>query len=274
MLARFILRLLGLWGRHALPEPFRGRINDVDYDVQPLPRGMVSISIYLARDRMVIRPECFRRGEGPAVHGGHAGGCYMDALFGMDAVSVDIGSGGDKIEAIFPGEFILVNKAFAEHAAGLMSCLRDMATGEEAACEPQQPWAKETGNTIDVDGEPVAFEFSSCLVDTNEEAGTLGNLYVMVRTTPALPPEKLEDNLRLEVPGYDDLLYAEGYGLFEGGLEVGFGPLGLLVSLDYDARHEWMRETAKALQDVNLYWGKRRETKLATVPCVRASEDA
>jgi hypothetical protein len=140
----------------------------------------------------------------------------------------------------------------------------------------QRSWAQETESTIDIDGELVTFEFSSCLVDTDEEAGTLGNLDVMVRTTPSLGPDKLTDNLWLEVPRYDELLDAPGYGQFEGGFELSFPLAELAASLGFDAdrSREWRRETVKTLEEVNIYWGNTRETKLATLRCVPAPRSA
>ena len=273
MVAKFIARLLGLWSPHELPTPLHGRIGDTDYDVQPLSGGNVSVSINLPRDRMLIQPTCFRKDEG-CVRSERNVGCFVDRLFNMGAQSVDVGSGGNKIEAIFPGEIVRVDKAFAEQVVVLLLHLRNEATGQEVAhAVRRRPWAKETDNAIDVDGELVTFEFSSCLVDTDEEAGTLGNLDVMVRTTPSLPPDKLTDNLWLEVPGYDELLRASAYGQFEGGFELSFGlgDLGPSLGFDGDRCREWRRETVQTLQEVNIFWGDTRETKLATLRCVRAS---
>ncbi len=64
---KLIARILGLWKPHELPAPSSGRIHDVAYDLRPLPRGMVSISMYLPRDRMVIEPTCVRVSEGEDV---------------------------------------------------------------------------------------------------------------------------------------------------------------------------------------------------------------
>ena len=272
MVAKSIARLFGLWSPHELPAPLHGRIDDTDYDVQPLSGGNVSVSIYLPRDRMLIQPTCFRKDEG-CVRSERNVGCFVDELFNMQAQSVDVGSGGNKIEAIFTGEIVRVDKAFAEQVVVLLLHLRNEATGQEVAhAVRRRPWAKETGNTIDVDGEPVTFEFSSCLVDTDEEAGALGNLDVMVRITPSLSPDKPTDNLWLEVPGYEELLRASAYEQFEGGFELSFGlgDLGPSLGFDRDRCREWRRETVQTLQEVNIFWGDTRETKLATLRCVRA----
>jgi len=271
MLVKFIARLLGLWSPHELPAPFRGRIKGVDYDMHPLSGGTVSISVYLPRSRMRIEPQLFRKTENPCP--GTKIGTWIRPLFNIGAQSVDIGCTGDKIEAIFPGEVIRVDKAFAEQVVVLLLQLRHEATGQEVAYGVQRrPWAKETDNAIDVDGEFVTFEFSSCLVDTDEELGTLGNLDVMVRTTPILPPDKLTDNLWLEVPGYDGLLRAPAYSQVEGGFELSFalGDLGPSLGFDGERCREWRRETVQTLQEVNIFWGDTRETKLATLRCVRA----
>jgi hypothetical protein len=169
-----------------------------------------------------------------------------------------------------------VDKGFAEQAAILLLQLRSEVTGQQPAYAARRPWAKEAENAIDVHGRAVTFEFSSCLVDTDAEAGTLGNLDVMVRTAPSLPPDKLIGNLWLEVPGYDELLQAPAYGPFEGGLELSFGLVDLASSLGFNAdrAREWMQETVGTLQEVNIFWGNTRETKLATLRCVRASENA
>ena len=273
MVVKFIARVLGLWKPHELPELCSGRIHDVPYDVRPLSRGMVSISMYLPRNRMVIRPTCVRKDEGSVRSERNTGWC-IDALFNMDAQSIDAGSDGDKLEVIFWGEARRMDKEFIEQAACFMLHLRCEALGEQfpAVREMQRPWSKEAESSLGLDGQTVTFEFSSCLVDTDDEAGTLGNLDVMIRTHPSLSIDKLTDNLRLEVPGYDELLSASAYGQVEGGFVHCFGLGDLASCLDFDtnrARKEWQRETANTLQKVNIYWGDSRETKLATVPCVR-----
>ena len=275
MVAKFIARLLGLWSPHELPTPLHGRIGETDYDAQPLPGGNVSVSICLPRDQMRIEPQLFRKTENQCP--GTKIGPSIRPLFNIGAQSVDIGCTGDKIEAIFPGEIVRVDKAFAEQVVVLLLQLRHEATVQEVAYGVQRrPWIKETENAIDVNGELVTFEFSACLIDTDEELGTLGNLDVMVRTTPSLPPDKLTDKLRLEVPGYDELLRASAYGQFEGGLEVSFviGDLGPGLGFDEDRCREWRRETVQTLQEVNVFWEDTRETKMATLRCMRASEIA
>ena len=270
---KFLARRLGLWSPHELPAPFRGRIHGADYDVQPLSGGMVSISIGLPRERMRVQPQLFRK-EGPWP--GTSIGTWVQPLFNMSAQTVDVGSNGDKIEAIFPGEIVRVDKAFADQAVSLMLWLRNEVTGQQSAYVPRRPWAKEAESTIEVDGDRVTFEFSSCLVDTDAEAGTLGNLDVMVRTTPSLPPGKLTDDLWLEVPGYDERLQASSHSPFEGGSELGFGLVDLASSLglDADRAREWMQETVGTLQEASMFWGDAGQTKLATLPCVRAPENA
>ena len=42
--------------------------------------------------------------------------------------------------------------------------------------------------------------------------------------------------------------------------------------MDEDRDLEWRREIVKTLESVSIFWGDTKETKLATVPCVRASE--
>ncbi len=224
---------------------------------------------------MRIEPQLFRKTENQCP--GTKIGPSIRPLFNIGAQSVDIGCTGDKIEAIFPGEIIRVDEAFAEQVVVLLLQLRHEATVQEVAYGVQRrPWIKETENAIDVNGELVTFEFSACLIDTDEELGTLGNLDVMVRTTPILPPDKLTDNLWLEVPGYDELLRAPAYGQVEGGFELSFalGDLGPSLGFDGDRCREWRRETVQTLQEVNVFWGDTRETKLATLRCMRASESA
>ena len=276
MVTKFIARLLGLWSPPELSAAFHGRIHDVDYNVQPLSGGNISISIYMPQARIRIQPQLFRKTEDPCL-GVAKIGTWVSSLFNMGAQSVDVGFNGDKIEAVFPGEIVRVDKAFAEQVAVLLLHLRDEATGQEAANVAQRrPWAKETEATIDIDGELVVFEFSSCLVDTDEEAGTLGNLDVMVRTSPSYPPDKLTDNLWLEVPGYDEMLRSLAYDNLEDGFELGFALLELASSLgfDLDRALEWRHETVNTLQEVNIFWGNTRETKLASLRCVRASGNA
>ena len=149
--------------------------------------------------------------------------------------------------------------------------LRREALGEQTPYQPQRPWSKEAEGSCDLDGETVKFEFSSCLVDIDEEAGTLGNLDVIVRTTPSLSIDEL-DRVRLEVPGCDKLLKSDAYGEIESGFEFCFSLAGM-SGLDGDGDREWRRELVKTLENVSVFWGDARETKLATVPCVRASEN-
>ena len=109
---RFMLRLLGSPPKE-LPEPFSGCIDDVTYDVQLFKKGMVSISVYLSRDRMVVEPICFRRSEDGTFTGDRKidGSDSHDRMIGhfvgplsyMGPQSVNIGSTGDRIEAIFAG---------------------------------------------------------------------------------------------------------------------------------------------------------------------------
>jgi hypothetical protein len=89
---------------------------------------------------------------------------------------------------------------------------------------------------------------------------------------PSLPIDEL-DNLRLEVPGCDQLLDVQYHVETEGGVELGFALAGM-SGLDGDRDSEWRRELVKALENVSIFWGNTRETKLATVPCVRGSENA
>jgi len=277
MVVKFIARVLGLWKPEELPEPCSGRILDVAYDVRPLSRGMVSISMYLPRDRMVIQPTCVRKSEGSARSERNTGWC-IDALFSMAAQSIHVGSDGDKLEVIFWGEARRMDNEFIKQAVYFMLHLHCEALGEQfpAAHEMQRLWSKEAESSLDFDGQTVTFEFSSCLVDTDEEAGTLGNLDVMVRTTPSLPLATLRDNLRLGAPGYAGLLDAPASGQIEGGFELCFAPLEELgcPDMDYDARHDWRRETVKSLQEVNVFWGDSREAKLADLRCDRAPENA
>lgn len=268
--SKFLLRLLGCPPQE-LPEPFSGRIDDVTYDVQPLDKGMVSISMYLSRDRMVIQPTCYRKNEGYVCSGTHIE-WSIDALVRKHVRSVDVGFSGEKVEAIFPGEFVRVDKQFADEVACYLLYLRREALGEQAPYEPRRSWSKEAEGSLELDGQTVTFEFSSCLVDTDEEGGTLGNLDVMVRTTPSVPIDKL-DNLKLEVPGCDELLHVFAHGEIEGGFELSFSLTGM-SGLDGDRDRQWRGQVAETLQEVSIVWGATRETRLATVPCVRASENA
>ena len=53
------------------------------------------------------------------------------------------------------------------------------------------------------------------------------------------------------------------------GCELNF-VLAAIAPSDFDARRERTRETVKTLQEVNIFWGDTRETKLATLRCVCA----
>ena len=53
-------------------------------------------------------------------------------------------------------------------------------------------------------------------------------------------------------------------------LSFALGDLGPSLGFDGDRCREWRRETVQTLQEVNIFWGDTRETKLATLRCVRA----
>ena len=280
MLARYIARLLGLL--HELPGPFHGRIANVDYDVQPLSRGMVSISISLPRAKMVVKPICFRKSEGGGftsdrkVEGADSNDRNIEhqvrSLFYMGPQSVNIGSTGDRIEAIFAGESIRVDKALAERVVPCLMGIRceALGLGEQAPYKMTRPWSKEAESPLDLDGQIVIFEFSSCLVYTEDDLA--GNLELMVRTTPWLSVDKIGENLRLALPGFDDLAASDGYGQFDDGEGIVGVEFGLVHSaIDFDGD---VREAIESIQEVDIFWGDTRETRLATVPCVRASENA
>lgn len=258
MLQRFMLRLMGL--EQKPPEPFQGEVGGIAYHVDALPKGNVSIWIDIPRDRMRIEPTCFRKTEGSVSWSGNIER-WIHPLFNMGAQSVDVGFSGDKLEVIVPAFMKKVDKELAEQMVVLMTHLRNEALGEQLAYEPKRPWSKEAEGSLDLHGRIVNFEFSSCLVHTEDDLA--GNLDVMVRTNPSLPAEELSENLCLALPEFEELVKSDAYGQCDGGnVDVSFGLANSGPGFGND-----VREAIKSLRDVDIFWGEGRERRLATLPC-------
>ena len=76
----------------------------------------------------------------------------------------------------------------------------------------------------------------------------------------------------MAIPGFDDLAEACSWGPFDDGdgiVEVGFGLANTAIGFEAE-----VRKAIESIQEVDIFWGDTRETKLATLRCVRASENA
>jgi hypothetical protein len=126
--------------------------------------------------------------------------------------------------------------------------------------DPQREWNKEAEGSLEIDDQIVNFEFSSCLVFTEEDLA--GNLEVMVRASPSLPAEKLSGNLQLLLPGLEQLIESDAYGYCGDGIaEISFAPGNSGIRFDD------VRETIMSIRDVEIFWCEGRNNKLATLPC-------
>jgi hypothetical protein len=133
--------------------------------------------------------------------------------------------------------------------------------------EQQRIWNKAAEGSLELDGQVVNFEFSSCLVYTEDELA--GNLDVMVRTNPDLPAEKLSVNLQLSLPGFEQLIESDAFGYCGDGIaEVSFS-LG-----NSGIRFDDVREAIMSIRDVGIFWSDGRKSQLATLPCEFASPES
>lgn len=266
MVTKFIARMLGWLPHYELPEPFQGEVHGISYHVDTSQGCDVSIWIDLPRNRMQIEPQRFKRANRPSRGEGTTLDHIMHPLWRRGAQVIDIGVNGDKIEIIVHGDMTKVDREFAEQVAGWMWNIRTEVLGEQVPYESQRPWSKEAECSIDLDGQTVAFEFSSCLVHTKDDLA--GNLDVMIRTNSNLSAEDLSDNLRLALPGFEELVDSRAYGQCDDGIaEVSFA-----LADSGPGFGDEVREAIKSIQEVDIFWGDRREQKLATLPCNQAEE--
>jgi len=213
---------------------------------------------------MIFQPICLHGIEDLASLSGDTD--WVNTLFCMGAVSVDLGLCGDRIEVVVPAASKVPEEWVIRNMVAMMSEERYEALGEPHQYDWEDSWRKEVEGSLDFDGQTVVFEFSSCFVDTNFEDGTAGNLDMMVRTSPALPAVEL-DNLCLALPGFDKLVESASHSgqTADGTVAMGFGLAGSRLGFDDD-----VREAIKSIQEVDIFWGNSRERKLATVPCERS----
>lgn len=265
MLGRFFLRLMGM--EQTTPEPFDGRFGEFTYHVEVLPKDYASIWIHLPRNRMQVEPQLRKRREGPDESDEFIPSTttehFIDAILRLGAQSVDIGTKGDRIEATIPAFVNKVDKELADQVVALMVQIYYAVLGERQPLKMPRPWQKAAEGTLDLDGKAVTFEFSSCLVHTEDDLAD--NLDIMVQTIPLISEEQLAEHLTLALPGFDELASSDGYGQFDDGegiIGLSFGLANSAIGFD-----DSTRESIMSLQDVEMYWGEGREKKLATVPC-------
>lgn len=262
MFQRLMLRLMGL--EQKPPDPFQGEVGGIAYHVDALPKEFVSIWIDLPRDRMQIEPMLRRRNDEDVKRARFEH--FIEALWKYGVQSIDIGFSADKIESVVPAFIRKVDKELAETVAALMVQIRYEALGEQPAYESQRSWSKAAEGTLDLDGQTVTFEFSSCSVQTRDDLA--GNLDVMVRTNPSLLADVLSDNLRLALPGFNELVDSASYGQCDDGIsDISFGLADSTIGFGDE-----VREAIKSIEEVDVLWGDRRDQKLATLPCEQAKE--
>ncbi len=259
MFHRFFLRLMGL--EQKPPEPFDGEVGGFDYQVEALPKDNSSIWIHLPRNRMQNKPLLRKRSDGhvPSTTIDH----FVDAILRLGANTVDIGTNGDKIEAVIPAFLNRVDKELAEQVVALMVQVYYLALGERQPFKMTRPWQKAAEGTLDLNGQTVTFEFSSCLVYAEDDLA--GNLDIMVRTTPYISEEQLGEHLNLALLEFDELVASDGYAQYDDGdgiVGMSFGLTNSPIGFDDE-----VREAIKSILDVEVFWGEGRERKLATLPC-------
>ena len=259
MLRKLFFRLMGI--QQTPPEPFQGEVSGVRFHVDARPDGNASIWVYLSRDQMQIEPQ-IRRGSDE-----HVPRTKLDhlcqAVWNYGGSTIDIGLSGDKIEVMASTAVNKVDRQFAQTLASLMVQIRDEALGERQPYMMSRPWTKVAEAQINLNGEQVIFEFSSCLVHTEDDLA--GNLDLMVRTVPFRNEEQIADGLRLALPGFDDLVESDGYGRFDDGdgiIGMSFGLANSAIGFDQD-----VRDAIHSLEAVEVFWGDERKHQLAKLPC-------
>jgi hypothetical protein len=181
---------------------------------------------------------------------------------------------------IYPGSQWIPQLLMPEDIPSLLEKMVAVVEGLKDACrsaleqnvlERSKSWTFDQKQTLDVGGESVTFEFSVCKVHTEGEA--TGNLDLAVRTDPQLPSDVLLQNLRLKLPEYADSLTVMGSGKIDCGLVMIFNLGDLASELRVDDFIGWQRETAAGLTAVDILWGPHGEIKLATLQCIRVTEE-
>jgi hypothetical protein len=155
----------------------------------------------------------------------------------------------------------------------IVEALKDAcrAAREQNEFERSQSWSFQQTATLDIGGELVTFEFSDCKVYT--EGDFTGNLDLAVRTDSRIPSDVLLQNLRLKLPESAQSLTVVGSGKIDRGSEMIFGLGDLASALGVDDFIGWQRETAAGLTAVDILWGPQGEIRLATLQCIRVTEE-
>lgn len=259
MFRKLFLRLMGL--EQTPPEPFQGEVGDVRYHVEARPDGNASIWIDLPRDRMQIEPQTRRRSDEhvPRTTFDH----FIQAVWNYGGSTIDIGLSGDKIEVMVSTVVNKVDRELAQIMTSLMIQIRYEALGERPPYKMSRLWDKVAEAQTSLNGEKVTFEFSSCLVHTDDDLA--GNLDLMVRTLPFCSEDQIAQGLRLALPGFDDLIESDGYGRFDDGdgiIGMSFGLANSSIGFNQE-----IRNAIGSLDVVEVFWGDGRENQLATLPC-------
>jgi len=265
---RFLQRLMGI----TPPEPpLTGRRdeNGVQYDVDTVSRNETAISIQLPRHQLVVPPTYYRKDD-ETFNRDHRFGPLIDCLFNLGALAVDIGTRNSRLSAMFDHRIVSIDNAFSEQAVAVMVNLRDQVIhAQPVAAPPKDPVAE---STVEINGQNIAIQLYAAQIDTDADDGTFGNIDLCVTAKPSIPPETILQNVRIIIPGYDHLLDAPGYGLLDGGVELGFALLYLAADLGYSAdqkRQDWLWQMVTSIETVDVVWSADDRIPLGTVPWFR-----
>ena len=251
------MRLMGVTP-HDPPETGCREVHGIAYEVETISANDTAVSLFLSRDRLIVPPQVFEKDPDEPPRGGTRVDHCVGALFQRGVTRLEVGTGGDRLAALLPHYVVAIDTALEHELVALMIQLRDDVTGEANTAVPAAtPGAPDVTATIEVEGKQVQFELSDCRVETDEGDGTFGNIDLTVVTSPPLLHETVGAQLRIRIPGYDELLDATGYEPIKGGMRVGFALLSLAASLGHgnnEKRLHWLRETIANLTVVEVVW--------------------
>ena len=265
---RFLQRLMGI----SPPEPpLTGRrtVNGIPYDVDTVSRKETEISIQLPRHQLSVPPTCYLKGN-KTLNCDPRFGPLIDCLFNLGANAVDIGTRDSRLSTTFDHRVVSINDAFSEQVVAVMVNLREQVVDAQANAEsPKDPVAE---SRVEISGQKIAIQLYAAQIDANSDDGTFGNIDLSVTAKPSISTETILRNVRILIPGYDNLLDAPGYGLIEGGVELEFALLYLAADLGYSAdqkRQDWLWQMVTSIDSVHVLWSPDDRIPLGTVPCYR-----
>ncbi|PJF39171.1 MAG: hypothetical protein CUN54_09295, partial [Phototrophicales bacterium] len=246
---RFLQRLMGI----TPPEPpltGRREVNGVQYDVDTVSRNETAISIQLPCHQLVVPPTCYRKDD-ETFNRDYRFGPLIDCLFKLGAGAVDIGTRDSRLSATFDHRFVSIDNAFSEQAVAVMVNLRHQVIDAQPVAAPPKHSVAES--TVEINGHNIAIQLYAAQIDTDASDGTFGNIELSITAKPAIPPETISQNVRIIIPGYDNLLDDTGYRLVDGGVELGFALLYLAADLGYSAdqkRQDWLWQMVTTIDTI------------------------